>query len=164
MYIHQLINGFEFNHHRPVDQEIESIGIIDYQILIQHGANEFLLKRDTPEGKFMSQRTLIRRLEQPRTKFTMNFNRRTDDSFCEFVLLHGLCVSSVPSVTKSEFGTALVPIVGGVVGVGDGEEVGFLEGLTDELQADGQTGGGKPGGHGDPRQAREVHPDGVDVG
>jgi len=32
----------------------------------------------------------------------------------------------------------LVPVVGLFVGVGDGEEVGFPEGLADELQADGQ--------------------------
>ena len=40
-----------------------------------------------------------------------------------------------------------MPVVRLFVGVGDGEEVGFVEGLADELQADGQAATGETAGH-----------------
>ena len=56
-----------------------------------------------------------------------------------------------------------VPVVRLLVGVGDGEEVGFREGLTDELHADRQSALADSAGQAHSGQSGQVDVDGEDV-
>src|SRR3990172_5855539 len=56
----------------------------------------------------------------------------------------------------SERRAAAVPVGRGFIGAGDAEDGRFVEGLADDLQADGQL-IDKPGRYGDAGEARDVH-------
>ena len=56
-----------------------------------------------------------------------------------------------------------VPVVALFVGLGDGEEIGLLERLADELKTDGQTTLGETARDRHPRQTGEVDAERVDI-
>ena len=56
----------------------------------------------------------------------------------------------------AHFGVFLVPVGAGLVFAADGDEGVFVEGPGDERDAEGEI-GGKAAGHGEGREAGEVH-------
>lgn len=154
MDVEQLVYRLQLHDHHPTDQEIAAIGIVDHQILVVDRTKFLLLKFDPSQRELMRQRPLGCRLQQTRTQLAMNLNRSTHDLFRQFIHLCDLCdlcdkSSGLPRkwTKNSDDGPSLRPVVGGVVGVGDSQQVGFAVGLTDELQADGQSRGAKAGGN-----------------
>ncbi len=85
MNIKECIDCFQFHYNQPVNEKIQSIGIIDDQIFVLDGAKFLLLETNFPQTQFMSQGALVGQLQQARPKLAVNFYRRSDNLFGQMI-------------------------------------------------------------------------------
>lgn len=63
MNVKQRIHRFQFYYDEPVDEKIQSIGIVDHQVFVFNGTKFLFFKRHPSQTQLMSQCTLISGLQ-----------------------------------------------------------------------------------------------------
>ena len=100
MHRQNALNGFQFDHHQVLDEEVDAIARVENQIVISNREQNLSTRTNFPLFQFVPETGLVSTFEQPGANDRVDAHRRSDNRVADFVFDH-FRVLSDPSASSA---------------------------------------------------------------